>query len=374
MKKLFFWVVKFVLVPIGILLVATVLIIVLLRLYAQNKVAGQIRINTPNGIHSIEKIRLGGIDQWIQIRGEDRTKPILLCLHGGPGFPEMPFSHLNAALEKDFVVVQWDQRGAGKSYSWSIPGKSMQVEQFVSDTHDLVELLLRRFHRSKCYLVAHSWGTVFGTLAVARYPQLFKAYVAIGQVADFPESQQARYRFALASARREKNEKAIAELTRIGRPPYPSFTQSDLLEKWVSRFDTARYPDISPWRMAWWAFESPAYSWIDLVKIPLGARYSFRMLWREVFYKINLFKQAPRLEVPVYFFLGRYDEVVTAKVAEKYFDALDAPKGKQLIWFEKSGHWPHLNERQKYRDELVNRVLRETATGDQAKSSVSLHD
>ncbi len=345
-----------VLILVGVFLVGLILV----RLYAQSRTAARIRINSAAGIHTIEKIHLGEVDQWIQIRGEDRTKPILLFLHGGPGFPQMPFSHLNAELEKEFVVVQWDQRGAGKSYSWSLPDESMRVEQFVADTHELVELLLRRFHAPKCYLVAHSWGTVFGTLAVVRYPELFWAYVGIGQVADFPESEQVRYRFALAAASERKKTKAAAELKRIGPPPYPNFDQSDLLKKWVSRFDAARYPKLSRTRMAWWAFESPAYSWVDLVKIPLGARYSFSMLWREIFYEINLFKQAPRLEVPVYFFLGRHDEVVTAKVAEDYFQALNAPRGKELIWFENSGHFPHLNERKKYRDELVNRVLRET--------------
>ena len=360
MKKLGLWVVKFIIVPLGVLVVATIVILVLLRLYAQNKVARQIWITSPNGIHSIEKVKLGGIDQWIQIRGVDRTKPILLFLHGGPGFPQMPFSHLNADLEKEFVVVQWDQRGAGKSYSWSIPDKSMRVDQFVSDTHDLVQLLLQRFHAPKCYLVAHSWGSMFGALTVARYPELFYAYVGIGQVAGLPETQQVRYQFALDSAKKENNQEAIAELTRIGRPPHESFEQCSIMEKWVSHYANARYRAVAPSQMVWWAFESPAYSWIDLVKIPLGARYSFAMLWREIFYKINLFAQAPRLDVPVYFFLGRYDEVVTTKVAEQYFNALDAPRGKQLIWFEKSGHWPHFNERKKYRDELVNRVLKET--------------
>ncbi|MEP7248881.1 MAG: alpha/beta hydrolase [Spartobacteria bacterium] len=355
MKKLF----KYSTLTGAALVLLGVVVLIAVRFYVQRQTAVRIRINSPNGIDTIEKLQLGGIEQWIQIRGEDRRKPILLFLHGGPGFPQMPFAHLNAELEEHFVVVQWDQRGAGKSYSRSIPDGSMKVEQFVSDAHDLMQLLLRRFQAPKCYLIAHSWGTVFGTLLVARDPELFYAYVGLGQVADFPETQQVRYDFALGAAHQEHNRKAVEALTRIGRPPYPSFDQSDRLEKWVSHFDNQRYDNISPWRMAWWAFESPAYSWFDLAKIPLGYRYSSTRLWREVFYQIDLFRQAPRLEVPVYFFLGRHDKVVTAEVAERYFHALAAPRGKRLIWFEESGHWPQFHERKKYRDALVQQVLEE---------------
>lgn len=332
----------------------------LFRVHLQHNVAERTKITKPGGVASLEKIRLGGVDQWIQIRGEDRTRPILLFLHGGPGFPQMPFSHLNAELEKDFVVVEWDQRGAGKSYSRSIPGDSMRIEQFVADTHDLALLLLRRFHAPKCYLVAHSWGSIIGALTVARYPELFYAYVGIGQVAGVPETEQVRYQFALDSARKENNQRALDELGLIGRPPHASFAQCRVMEKWVDHYARARHRGIPPTQMVWWALESPAYSWIDLARIPLGARYSFDSLWREIFYQFDLFKQGPRLEVPVYLFLGRYDEVVTTEVAQRYFEALVAPRGKQLIWFEKSGHWPHFNERQKYRSTLVDRVLKET--------------
>src|SRR6267154_827683 len=130
-------------------LAACVIGVVVWRFFLQHTTASRLKIASPPGIASLEKVRLGGIDQWIQIRGEDRAKPLLLFLHSGPGFPEMPFSHVNAALERNFVIVQWDQRGAGKSYSLSVPENSMTIEQFISDTHQLVELLLARFGRTK---------------------------------------------------------------------------------------------------------------------------------------------------------------------------------------------------------------------------------
>lgn len=332
---------------------------VLSRAIAQHRVAERIRIASPAGIDLLEKVRLGGLEQWIQIRGTDRTKPILLFLHGGPGFPQMPFAHLNAELEQHFVVVQWDQRGTGKSYSWAVPDDSMRVAQFVSDAHELVQILLARFNASKCYLVAHSWGSLFGAQLVAQYPDLFFAYVGIGQTADLPQTEQVLYQFALDSARKDRKGKAITDLERIGRPPH-SDADHKFMEKWVDHYAEREHPSLSQIRMTRLALESPAYSWINLFKIPLGVRYSFQRLWKEIFYETSLFNQAPRIDVPVYFFLGRHDRVVTSEVAQRYFDALDAPRGKQIVWFEHSGHWPHFEEPEKYRATLIHQLFAET--------------
>ncbi len=107
----------------------------------------------------------------------------------------------------------------------------------------------------------------------------------------------------------------------------------------------------------------------ELVKLSIGVRNSFQHLWREIFYNVDLFRQAPRIQVPVYFFVGRHDSVVTADVAQRYFGILDAPQGKQLIWFENSGHWPHFTESEKYREVLVNKVLKETSPSSSSPTS-----
>ena len=138
-----------------------------------------------SSITSLEKIELGDINQWISIRGRNTANPILLYLHGGPGTPVMPlFRHFQAPLEDHFIVVQWEQRGAGKSFSWKIPKETMTIEQFISDLQVLIELLRKRFNKEKIYLMGHSWGSVFGTYTVQRYPELFYAYIGVGQATD----------------------------------------------------------------------------------------------------------------------------------------------------------------------------------------------
>jgi pimeloyl-ACP methyl ester carboxylesterase len=338
-----------------VVLCAVVAALLVSRSILQRNIAARIAIKSPDGIDSLEKIRLGGVDQWILIRGWNRDNPVLLLMHGGPGFPCMPFAHVTSELEKHFVVVHWDQRGAGKSYASSIPTSSMNMKQFVADTLQLTDVLRARFNQPRILLAAHSWGSMIAALAVAQAPERFSAYVAVSQAANAPESERLMYRWALDKATEKGNEKALSDLKQIGTPPYERFADYNKMTNWIGRFSGEEHRPITRWRFVLLAFESPFYSWADLVRIPLGARFSFSRLWREAFYQTDLFKQAPRLDVPVFFFLGRHDHTATASatMAERYFKALDAPRGKRLTWFENSGHWPQLEEPKRFRAEVI---------------------
>lgn len=347
--------VKRIVMTLILLLASFVIALLALRAFWQQQAAVRIRIGSHVGIDSLEKIKLGGVDQWILIRGWNRNNPVLLLMHGGPGFPCMPFAHVAAELEKHFVVVHWDQRGAGKSYSPSIPNSSMNMKQFVADTLELTDLLRARFNQPRIFIGAHSWGSMIAALAVAQAPDRFSAYFAISQAANAPESERMMYRWALDQAAAEGNEKATAELKQLGIPPYEQFADYYKMTDWIAHFSGKEHSPISRSRFVRLVLESPFYSWADLVRIPLGYRYSFSELWREAFYKTDLLKQAPRLEVPVFFFVGRHDHtaIASAAMAERYFNVLDAPRGKRLIWFEQSGHWPQLEEPQRFQAELI---------------------
>jgi pimeloyl-ACP methyl ester carboxylesterase len=339
----------------ALLLVGLIILIAAVRVSWQRQTAQRIRITSAEGIDSLEEIKLGGIDQWILIRGWNRSDPVLLLLHGGPGFPSMPFAHATARLEKHFVVVRWDQRGAGKSYSSTVPDSSMNMKQFIADTLELTDFLRRRFDRPRVMIGAHSWGSMIAALAVQQAPERYSAYFAVSQAANAPESEKLMYRWALSRAIDEGNEKALSQLRDLGVPPYERFADYYTMTDWIAHFSAHEHRAVTRWRFTRLALESPFYSWIDLIRIPLGAKFSFSSLWREAFYGVDLLKQAPRLAVPVYFFLGRHDHTATASaaMAERYFEALDAPRGKRLIWFEDSGHWPSLEEPDRFQDELV---------------------
>lgn len=338
-----------------LLLAAALGALAVLRVVWWNRTAERIKIISTSRVESLEKLRLGGVDQWILIRGWNRNDPVLLLMHGGPGFPSMPFAHVATELEKHFVVVHWDQRGAGKSYSASDPNSSMNMHQFIADTVELTDVLRGRFHQPRIFLGAHSWGSMIGALAVAQAPERFTAYFAISQAANAPDSERMMYRWALDKAAAAGNEKAASELKQLGAPPYERFADYDKMTAWIAHFSDQAHSPVSRWHFVRLALESPFYSWADLVRIPLGYRFSFSELWREAFYDTDLLKQAPRLQVPVFFFLGRHDHTATASaaMAERYFNALDATRGKRLIWFEHSGHWPQLEEPQLFQQELI---------------------
>lgn len=331
--------------------------LLLWRTVRQHQVRAAIAIDPSSGIDSLEKVRLGGVEQWIQIRGHDRANPLLLVLHGGPGVPEMPFEFVNAELETRFTVVQWDQRGAGKSFSGNIPPASMTIDQLVADTDELIDLLRRRFRQERIFLMGHSTGTIIGVIATARRPEAIRAYIGISQVADLHATETILYDFAMRSANEKNDRAALRELGEIGPPPFATAHQLQISQKWVNKFAPDRFGAIAVERLKL-LFLSPVCTLGDLWRMGRGAKFSFDHLWRE-FFSVDLFRQVPRLDVPVYFFEGRDDHVVTAEVASRYFAGLDAPRGKRFVWFEHSAHWPQLDEPEKFRRVMIEQVLAE---------------
>lgn len=208
----------------------------------------------PSGASSAEAVTLGGVKQWILVQGEDRTRPVLLVLHGAPGMPfpgvayrsYSPLAVRDSELARYFVLVYWDQRGAGKS---SAPKESITLKRLLSDTLELADLLRERFGVEKIFLLGISWGTVLGLNAAARHPEKFYAYIGWGQIANWAESDRLRYRWALEQAQQAGNRKAIKQLTKLGPPPWKEFEQWSMLRKWLMLFGGVyRSESTSGWR------------------------------------------------------------------------------------------------------------------------------
>lgn len=301
--------------------------------------------------------RLGGLDQWVMIRGESVANPALILLHGGPGLSETAlFRHFNAPLERSFTVVYWDQRGAGKSFERNIPRSSMTVEQFISDLDELVEAVCGRLGKTGVVIFGHSWGSALGVLYAARSPEKVAAYVGSGQYGDAAAGEAASYEFALAEAERRSKRRAVKELRAIGPPPHTA-EQLWTERTWVTRLEGGMRPRAL-WKMGRPVLTGRESSIFELPRTWRAFRFSLDAMWPETS-RLNLLELAPALEMPVFFFLGRQDHWVPARASLAYFEALRAPS-KKLIWFERSGHEPFVDEPAKFNAsmaELVRPVL-----------------
>ena len=308
-------------------------------------------------IAEIAYLRLGGLDQWVMIRGESVANPPLILVHGGPGFPEMRLlRYFNAPLEKSFTVVYWEQRGTGKSFDSKIAESSMTVEQFIHDLDELVDVVRKRFGKDKVAIYGHSWGSALGVLYAARFPDKISAYVGAAQVGDWPASEAICYAFTLAEAERRGNRRALRELRAIGPPPHTGQRQM-VQGKWLTRF-VGMVRGMSLWRMSRIILAGPECSIFDLRNILRGTQSSTYTMWAEVS-ALNLISAAPVLKVPVFFFLGRHDHVIAPKTSVAYFDMLTAPS-KKLVWFEESAHEPPFEKPAKFNaamTELVRPIL-----------------
>jgi pimeloyl-ACP methyl ester carboxylesterase len=303
----------------------------------------------PESIAVLQELELGGTRQWVLIRGRDIHNPFLLFLHGGPGMPAMYLAHaFQRELEKDFVVVQWDRRGAGKSYSKTLPVESLTDTQLLSDALELINYLKNRFGIPKVYLVAHSWGTRLGMELIKKAPQDFYAYIGIGQLAFSSEIPAIQDRFIRREAGRAGNRKALRELALKGRRVY---------EKWVFRFGGEIHGAKSYWPLLWTGLRAPEYTLSDILNISRGVSL-YNRHFRSTELRGDLAEEILSVRVPVYFFIGRHDYCVPFELSERYFEKLQAPV-KRMVWFEDSAHFPFFEEPLKFAEEM-QKVLDET--------------
>jgi pimeloyl-ACP methyl ester carboxylesterase len=306
-----------------------------------------------SSIAEIKFLRIGGIDQWVLIRGENVANPPLLMLHGGPGLSETGlFRYFNAPLERRFTVVYWDQRGAGTSFDPAIPRSSMTVDQFIRDLDELVEAVRQRLGKPKVTLFGHSWGAALGVLYAARFPHKVAAYVGSGQIGDWQAGEALSYAFVLAQAERLHNRRAVKALHDIGPPPYGA--KAVWTERlWLQRLE-GHLGIKTLWNLGRIVLTSAESSIFELPATYRAFRSSLDAMWTEVS-NLNLVELAPALEVPVFFFLGRQDHWVPPETSVAYFDALAAPS-KKLVWFEASGHEPFMDEPTKFNAAMVDLV------------------
>ncbi len=348
-----------------ILIVLLLLVFISLLIY-RNSLRNSTKIKTSNGISSLEEITLGGLKQWIFIRGTDQKNPILIFLHGGPGEPALGMSSsrkLDAELIKHFTVVHWDQRGAGKSYNSDIPVYSMTLDRLVEDCNELIHYLRIKFNTQKVFIVAHSSGTVIGIKTTYKYPEKIQAYVGVGQIINDYEQERISYNFIVEEAEKSGDLKKLKAIKAIGSPPYETPKKFFEKSRYIGRYGGFTHHKsiklIGGIILSY--LTSPEYSLREGIKTlrGKGLHFTTNALFDEI-KNINFTNEIQSIKVPIYFFAGKYDMIHPTILVENYYKNLDAEKGKKLVIFENSAHFLIIEEKEKYQDLLINIVLKES--------------
>jgi pimeloyl-ACP methyl ester carboxylesterase len=304
-------------------------------LFAGPALAGQ-------SIHEEMFVPIGGIPQWITIKGDDRDNPVILFLHGGPGNALSPFADaMFAGWEKDFTLAQWDQRGAGRTYTKNGPSvePTMTLERMTDDGIEVAEFLKKHLGKDRVILEGGSWGSVLGIRMAHARPDLFHAYVGTAQVVNWHANLAAGYARVLALAREAKDQTAIDALTAIGPPPWDKVAVWPKYRKWQRLYQAkiATAPQapetLSP------AYASPE----EQAQGEAADDFSFLHFWGPTlagpFTQVDLPALGTEFRIPIYIVQGEEDLTTTPDLAKAYFDSLKARR-KKFILVPGTGHEP----------------------------------
>jgi pimeloyl-ACP methyl ester carboxylesterase len=334
------------------------------------------KIVSRNGVEELLAVPINGTKQWLSIRGRDRRNPILLVLHGGPGSPTMPTDYtFQSPWEDYFTVVEWDQRGAGKTYASNDPkalAATMTVKQMTSDAEEVVRYLQNTYGKKKIFLLGHSWGSVLGVELAQRHPEWFYAYLGVGQVVNMQKSEAIGYEFALQQAREHHNSDAEKELLALA--PYPgqlTFERIGVQRKWLMYYGGLTYGRTD------YSYDgnarelSPDYTDEDLEKVDDGSLYSVTHLLGQLA-AVN-FDSVTRFKCPVFLFDGRHDYSTSHELAVDWFKKIEAPE-KEFVWFDDSSHMVMQEEPGRFLYYLVKDIRPlAVASGDSAPDNEVLH-
>lgn len=307
--------------------------------------APALSLGQERGIREAKFVRLGGIEQWITIESEDRNNPVILFLHGGPGSTMTPYEDvMYGKWTKEFTLVKWDQRGAGRTYGRNAPegaGEDYWIEnpltvaQMTADGIELSEYLVKTLGKGKIILVGTSWGSVLGARMALARPELFLAYVGHSQIVNAAEGFQTAYASVNRLAREAGDTESLEELAALGPPPYGDARKDGQLMRIIKKYERLR---STPAPESWWKLAPEYENEKDERDRASGDDYSFlhyaghqKMGVRPMSGGINFMEDGLNFKVPVYLIQGEVDILTPKELTRQYFEAIRAPKKQYLL-------------------------------------------
>ena len=307
------------------------------RSFWQYRSARTLAIRTGNGIDDASFIQIGGIEQWVQIRGENPINPVVLVLHGGMALSYMAFTSLFQPWEKQFTIVQWDRRGVGKTFGRNHPSGpgEMALERTILDGIELAEWLGKRLQKEKLILLGHSMGSIVGLTMAKRRPDLFLAYIGTEQVVSMAENEAVSYEMMLATLRTAGDEKGYDALAQIGPPPYPNARVWGAKQQLMTRVDPT-YRRMVRRIIPSMLFSAPNYSLKNLFHFIAGNRFSGKHLFTD-WMSFDAKELGYRFEIPVLIIQGETDVMAPTVLVQRWFEQIEAPQ-KSLVLVNSMGH------------------------------------
>ncbi len=308
-------------------------------------------IKGENSVRVYEQVLINGTKHQLMVRGVDKNNPILIFVHGGPGYSEIPYVRkYQDILEEKFTIVHYDQRGAGKSYHLFEDYSNLSAELLTKDLIALSKYVRERFGVDKVLLAGHSFGSYIGMQAAAKATENYIAYIGIGQASNFKESELDAVNYCLEEAAKAGNKVDIEELEEI-KSRFENgivFVPRKYKEKYGggSRL-TDEYGDYKNRYLT-----NREYNLLDIVRFRLGVNNSIVMV--DDILQNPVTSLVKRLEIPCYFHMGQYDYQTSAKAAKNYYDSIKGPE-KEFILYQESAHYPQFEEEEKFADWLINR-------------------
>ncbi|MFC0273851.1 alpha/beta fold hydrolase [Metabacillus herbersteinensis] len=297
-----------------------------------------------------EYVEINGVRQGLIIESLNQGRPLLLFLHGGPGFPAYPIikAH-NLRLEEFFDVCYWDQRGTGMSYHAKDAKKLLTVDQLIDDTIQVVNYLRGKYTQDKVFLLGHSWGTYLGSLVASMNPDLFHAYIGIGQIGSAKESEKETYNFILRTSINNHDKRAQKQIEKLtfGSDYYKNRSYGAIRAKFTNKYGGGfKHRGYSNFETLRNVLACPNYTFKERINIFRGSIYSYQSLGH-VMATTDLVKLVPSLNLPVFIFQGKYDYQTTYTQAKHFFESIKAPF-KKMYTFNNSSHTPFLEEQERF--------------------------
>lgn len=300
-------------------------------------------------IKNMEVLKINNVTQTLYAKGQAADLPVLLLIHGGPGATLMPYSHILKRLEEEFILVYWDQRGAGKSFTSDIDPKDMQINTFIEDGLEVIEYLKDKYKKKKIFIAGHSWGSIIGIKIAQLIPESLYAYISIAQVVNYQQGLQVSYRFALSESKARDFEIMHTRLMKMGQPPYHSLQDIFTLSGIIYELGGAYHQQVDLEAIM---SQNPIYSAEDIEKINRGMQFSAECLIEEIV-KLDLVQEGIlTFEIPVYFISGRYDYFSPNEVTEQYYKMVKAPD-KAMHYCENAAHFSYVEEPEGFMEILI---------------------